>query len=160
MREQINAAAAALWLGVVPVPAHAADVLAIQVPRSIAAQPGSVVHVLIQLAVKPGYHVQANPVENPDLIPITLAVQPAAGVSTAEPVYPRAKRMRLPGDTQDLVIYDGAFAIVLPLRISKDSKPGDVLGLKGTLRYQACDDSHCLFPVSLPVAFGVTIVDR
>jgi DsbC/DsbD-like thiol-disulfide interchange protein len=109
--------------------------------------------------VKPGYHVQANPVENPSLIPITLKMDAAESVSVGEPLYPAPKRLRLPGDTQDLVVYDGTFVIAFPLQAGRNATAGAIT-LKGTLRYQACDDSHCLFPVTLPVALAVTVVER
>jgi DsbC/DsbD-like thiol-disulfide interchange protein len=110
--------------------------------------------------VKPGYHVQANPVENPSLIPITLQIDGARGISVGEPLYPTAKRLRLPGDSQDLVVYDGSFAIGVPLEVARDANVGQTVALKGNLRYQACDDSHCLFPVTLPVAISVTVRER
>jgi thiol:disulfide interchange protein DsbD len=123
-------------------------------------KPGAGTHIAIQVAVKPGYHVQANPVENPDLIPITLKIDAAGSVSVGKPVYPAAKRMRLRGDSQDLVVYDGTFTISLPVKVGLEGAAGDTVTLRGTLRYQACDDRHCLFPVTLPVAVVVTIARR
>jgi hypothetical protein len=58
-----------------------------------------------------------------------------------------------------LVVYDGTFVIAFPLQAGRNARAGAIT-LKGTLRYQACDDSHCLFPVTLPVALAVTVVER
>jgi len=147
-------------LGAAPGMALAIDVVTVQPPPGIEVKPGAGTRVAIQIAVKPGYHVQANPVENPDLIPITLKIDAAGSVSVGEPVYPVAKRMRLPGDSQDLVVYDGTFSISLPVKVGRDAAAGEAVTLKGTLRYQACDDRYCLFPVTLPVALVVTIGKR
>ena len=68
--------------------------------------------------------------------------------------------MRLPGDSRDLVVYDGTFAISLPVKAAGDAAAGETVTLRGTLRYQACDDRHCLFPVTLPVTIVVTIGKR
>ena len=120
---------------------------------------GAGAQIKVQIVVKPGYHVQANPVENPSLIPITLKVDASDDISVGEPLYPAAKRIRLPGDSQDLVVYDGSFVIALPVEVSRAATPGDIT-LQGRLRYQACDDSHCLFPVTLPVTLTVVVKSR
>jgi DsbC/DsbD-like thiol-disulfide interchange protein len=129
-------------------------------PSSVELRPGTSRQIALQVVVKPGYHVQANPVENPSLIPITLQMDGATGISVGEPLYPTAKRLRLPGDSQDLVVYDGSFAIGVRLEVARDANVVQTVALKGNLRYQACDDSHCLFPVTLPVALSVTIRER
>lgn len=118
---------------------------------------GSATSIGIQVRVKPGYHVQANPVENASLIPITLKIDPAAGVTVGRPVYPTAKRIRLPGDDHDLVVYDGEFTIALPVQLTSDFAPGDTVALNGSLRYQACDDRHCLFPVTVPLTLALRV---
>jgi len=129
-------------------------------PPDVEVKPGISTRVAIRITVKSGYHVQANPVENPSLIPITLKMDPADNISLGDPLYPVAKRMRLPGDTQDLVVYDGTFAIGLPVKVASSVTAGATVSLTGSLRYQACDDSHCLFPVTLPVALAVKVVQR
>jgi len=140
--------------------AHALEVVTVQSPARVEAEPGAGTRIAIQVAVKPGFHVQANPVENPDLIPITLKLDGAGNVSIGEPVYPAAKRMRLRGDSEDLLVYDGIFAIVVPVKVGRDAAEGEQVTLRGTLRYQACDDRHCLFPVTLPMAVVVIIGKR
>jgi len=55
----------------------------------------------------------------------------------------------LEGDSVDLVIYDGSFAVRNSIKLTEDAAPGK-RELRGTLRYQACDDRHCLFPTTLP----------
>jgi DsbC/DsbD-like thiol-disulfide interchange protein len=147
-------------LGGVPASAYAIEVVTVVPPPGVAVKPGAGTRITLQVVVKPGYHVQANPVENPSLIPITLKIDGAKGISVGEPLYPTAKRMRLPGDSQDLVVYDGTFAIALPLETGRNATGGATVTLKGSLRYQACDDSHCLFPVTLPVELAVTVVER
>ena len=154
-------AALAVVAALVGMPArtHAIEVVTVVPPSSVEVKPGAGTRIALQCVVKPGYHVQANPVENPSLIPITLKVDAVGSVSVGEPLYPAAKRLRLPGDSQDLVVYDGTFVIALPLQVGRNATAGAIT-LKGTLRYQACDDSHCLFPVTLPVDLAVTVVER
>ncbi len=89
--------------------------------------------------MKPSYHVHVNPVENPSLIPITLKIDGVEGVSAGEPLYPAAKRLRLRRDSQDLVVYDGTFAIAVPVKFRGSATAGATVTLRGSLRYQACD---------------------
>lgn len=147
-------------LGGAPASAYAIEVVTVVPPSGVEVKPGARARIALQVVVRPGYHVQANPVENPSLIPITLKMDAAEGVSVEDPLYPTAKRLRLPGDSQDLVVYDGTFVIALPLQVGRKATAGAMVTLKGTLRYQACDDSHCLFPVTLPVALAVKVVER
>ncbi len=136
--------------------ATAAEVVSVKPPGAILATAGQDALAVIQVAVKHGYHVQANPVRNPSLIPIVLDVKADRTVVPGSPIYPSAKTMRLDGSEEDLVVYDGTFVVQLPLKIAPDAQRGRVT-LNGTLRYQACDDRHCLFPVTLPVKLVVQV---
>lgn len=143
-------------LSAAPASAHALEVVSVLPIPAMELAAGGQTHIPIHLMVKPGYHVQANPVENPSLIPITLTIEPVEGISVGTPHYPRAKRLRLADDDQDLVVYDGTFVIALPVNARPDAA-GASFTLKGSLRYQACDDRHCLFPVTLPVVIPVSV---
>lgn len=111
----------------------------------------------VDLRVKPGYHVQASPVLDPALIPITLTMEPAAGFDLGVPRYPAARRFRLQGAQDELVVLDGTFSIEVPLRVSRGTAAGDRT-LKGAIRFQACDHEHCLFPRTLPVEISLIVV--
>jgi len=160
MSWRLAALAVLAALGAAPASVRAIDVVAVLPPSGVEVKPGAGTQIALQVVVKPGYHVQANPVENASLIPITLKVDAAGSVSVGEPLYPAPKRLRLPGDSQDLVVYDGTFVIALPVKVGRNATGGTTVTLKGSLRYQACDDSHCLFPVALPVTLAVTVVER
>jgi thiol:disulfide interchange protein DsbD len=159
MSSRLGAFAVLAALSAAPASAHALEVVSVLPIPAMELAAGAQTHISIHLMVKPGYHVQANPVENPSLIPITLRIDPVESIFVGAPVYPRAKRLRLAGDDQDLVVYDGAFVIVLPVNAAPGAA-GASFTLKGSLRYQACDDRHCLFPVTLPVAIAVTVAAR
>lgn len=53
--------------------------------------------VAIDVVVKPGYHVQANPAAYPELVATALTLPPAPGVAVGKPRYPAPKRLRLEG---------------------------------------------------------------
>jgi DsbC/DsbD-like thiol-disulfide interchange protein len=160
MSWRLTALAVLVALGAMPAIARAIEVVTVVPPSSVEVRPSVSTRIALQVVVKPGYHVQANPVENPSLIPITLKMNAARGISVGEPVYPAPKRLRLPGDSQDLVVYDGTFVIALPLQVERNATAGATVTLTGSLRYQACDDSHCLFPVTLPIALPLRVGER
>jgi hypothetical protein len=123
-------------------------------PATVA--PGGTATLAVTVQVRAGYHVQANPVLNPQLIPIVLKVLPAAGLSPGKPAYPAGTRIRLRGSSEDLAVLDGYFEICLPLVAEHDASEG-ALTLTGTLVYQACDDRHCLLPRTVTLALPVRV---
>ena len=114
----------------------------------------TIVHVPV--SVSRGYHVQANPVLDPALIPITLTIERPEGLEVGAPRYPAAKRFKLQGAEDELVVLDGRFSIQVPVRVSGRAAAGKA-ALKGKLRYQACDHERCLFPRTLPVEIPLRI---
>lgn len=133
---------------------HVASVSMDEVP---AVRAGASATLKVAVTIKPGYHVQANPVLNPALIPIVLSVAQTPAVSAGKPAYPQARRLRLVGSDEDLVVYGGTFVIEQPVTVSRDSPRGETV-LTGSLRYQACDDRHCLIPRTLPVQLRLRVV--
>lgn len=110
--------------------------------------------VTVVVTVKPGFHVQANPASE-ELVPTTLTLEPAPGLTLGTPVYPKSKPYRLEG-VGELAVYDGTFEIKVPVTVGKTVPLGQ-RALKGSVRYQACDDTTCFFPVTEPVMVTVTI---
>lgn len=157
MRAAALLALAALAAG---APAHAEKphVASVSVGEPATARAGTRTTLKVSVTVKPGYHVQANPVLNPALIPVQLTVAGTPAVEAGKPVYPQARRLRLLGSDEDLVVYDGTFVIEQPVSVRKGSAPGEVV-LRGSLRYQACDDRHCLLPRTLPVELRLRIAE-
>ena len=122
--------------------------------REVVLPVGKVQRVPIEVAVKPGYHVQSNPAAYKNLIPITLDLAPADGVAIGKPVYPLPRRLRLRGSGDVLLVNDGTFALQVPIGVYRETSEQGVL-IKGSLRYQACDDVRCLMPRTAPVALTV-----
>jgi hypothetical protein len=101
--------------------------------------------------------VQANPVRNPSLVPITVELAPVGGALPGPAVYPPGKLFRIAGGSEDLVVYDGLFLIEVPVRVPPAQPPGRVF-LKGTLRYQACTDRICLMPRNISLRIPISVI--
>lgn len=137
-------------------PAGRLQALHLQPAQPVEIKGGATATAEVRATVIPGYHVQANPVLNPYLKPIVLEVPSSGGIEIGKPAYPAPKRMRLEGEMEDLVVYDGDFAIRVPVSVRAGSAPGDTV-IVGTLRYQACDDRRCLVPRQIPAELWVRV---
>lgn len=153
MRHRLALAASIAATSCAPAVAAEFEVAQVIAPARVTLPLGKPQQVAIEVAVRPGYHVQANPAAYPNLIPITLTLPPARGVATGAPTYPAPKRLRLEGSGDQLLVYDGRFRIVVPMaRYVALAAP---IRLQGSLRYQGCDDRHCLFPQTVPLVLTV-----
>jgi thioredoxin:protein disulfide reductase len=122
--------------------------------------PGTSVRAIAKVALPPdwkGLHTNANKPRDPSLIPTVLTLEPPAGVTVEEIVYPEPIDLKQAGAELPLAVYEHEFAIGLVLNIARDIQPGDV-SLTGRLRYQACDEKQCYFPKTLPAEWTLKVV--
>jgi thiol:disulfide interchange protein len=104
-----------------------------------------------------GLHTNSNKPRDPLLIPIVLSVQPPAGVTVTEIVYPQPQDLRQEGSAQPLAVFEREFTIGAQLAVAGDVAPGDYV-VPASLRYQACDEKVCYPPVTLTTQWPVKIV--
>ncbi len=133
------------------------DVVSVPVPAQVAVTVGGDTEARITVSVTPGYHIQANPASTEFFVPTKLQLRAKGGVRPKAPVYPPGLPYRLEGMPDEFMTYEDTFEISVPLQASESARPGEHV-LKGTLRYQACDDRSCLFPVSLRFSLPVQVV--
>ncbi len=115
------------------------------------------VRAALRVQLPDGFHVQSDRPRDPALIPTILMVEPPAGVSVAEIVYPPATDLRQEGFEQPLAVFDREFAIGLRLVIGRDVPPGEVT-VPARLRYQACNDTTCFAPTTAATGWTVRVV--
>jgi DsbC/DsbD-like thiol-disulfide interchange protein len=135
----------------------AAPVVTVAVPEALRITPGGRAQARVEVRVKKGFHVQANPASMEYLIPLTLELKPAHGLtSDGEPEYPPGTPHRLEGADGDLMTYAGRIELKVPVTAAADAQPGRHQ-LMGELRYQACNEVACLRPASAEVALIVEV---
>jgi peroxiredoxin len=120
-------------------------------------------HFSLVLDVKPASHVHvyAPGVTGYKPIDLTLDAQPGLLVRGAQ--YPRAEDFYFKPLNEHVRIYQKPFRIVQDVAI--DASPEGVralsgreqLTIAGTLNYQACDDTVCFVPQSIPLTWTVTL---
>ncbi len=117
---------------------------------------GTTVRAVLQVKVAPGFHIQSDRPRDPSLIPLTLTIDAPKGISVAGLTFPPAKDFLLKGSDQPLAVFEGAFPIEARLAVAKDHPAGDVT-VPARLRYQACDDTTCFRPMTIPVTWTFTV---
>src|SRR5262249_1374411 len=97
--------------------------------------------------VASGWHVNAHAPRDQFLIPTTVTLTPPEGVHVGDVEYPAPVGRRLAfGGAKEFLLYEGTVRFTAPL----DGLPAPgAAPLRAALRYQACDDSHCLPPRTL-----------
>jgi hypothetical protein len=110
------------------------------------------VHVEVEVML--GYHIQANKLEDENLVPTTLIWEKGHGWEIREITFPPSKKFKLQGSDLPLEVYDGKFDIKTVLVPPETLRKGSHR-LFGILNYQACDSVRCLFPRS--VEFSVLV---
>ncbi len=119
-------------------------------------QPGTTVKTILAVKVSPGFHIQSDKPRDPSLIPLTLTFEAPPGVKVEASSFPPAKDFLLKGTDKPLAVFEGAFSIEVRLAVAKDHAAGEVT-VPARLRYQACDDTTCFRPMTIPVSWTLTV---
>ncbi len=110
--------------------------------------------LVLDIELKKKMHVYAPGVEG--YIAIDFKLDDPAVI--AQPVvYPKSKTLRLKAIKETALVYDSSLRLTRDITIVPDAKLKPLLSaegeftVKGTLRYQACDDKVCYVPESIPL---------
>jgi thiol:disulfide interchange protein DsbD len=103
------------------------------------------------------WHINANPVTEPGLIPTTLTWSATAGLTIDRIVYPPGQPTKVGWSDTPVGLYEGRVVIFAEGRVQPETSPGSVK-ISGELRYQACDNEVCYAPKSVPVTVTTEIV--
>ncbi|HEV8286890.1 MAG TPA: protein-disulfide reductase DsbD domain-containing protein [Chitinophagaceae bacterium] len=137
--------------------AQHADIVTVTA-RKLVVKAGDIKNLKIGIKIKEGFHIQANKLEDKALVPTTLIIDTTDGIVPGKNKYPRAKKYKLEGTESFLDVYDGYVEIMVPLRATKEIKPG-LYQLNAVLHYQACDAKRCFFPRSLALIISIEVMN-
>jgi len=127
------------------------------VARPVEVRAGEATDLTVTVSVAQGYHVMSNRPSEPTYIPTRVAVEASGGLEGGEPRYPPSQAYSL-GETS-IATFAGTFDVVVPLTVAGQTSPGPHR-LRGSLRYQACTASRCLFPATRDLDVVVTVLPR
>ncbi|HPC83610.1 MAG TPA: cytochrome c biogenesis protein CcdA [Thermoanaerobaculaceae bacterium] len=111
------------------------------------AGPPAAFTLVVTVTVDEGWHVNSHTPLSEDLIPTTLRLDLPAGWSAGEPVFPKHRAARFAFSDEPVAVYEGTFAIRVPVTIPAETDTAPVLGV--AVAAQACNDRECLPPTEV-----------
>ena len=113
--------------------------------------------VPLSFRVTRGYHINSNRPKSEFLIPTALKVGATTDIVIGGTSYPEGKDMSFAfAPDEKLNVFTGDFEVDVSVRPLRSVQPGKYI-MRGSLKYQACDNSACYPPQQLPVSFEVRI---
>jgi cytochrome c biogenesis protein CcdA/thiol-disulfide isomerase/thioredoxin len=117
---------------------------------------GTDVRLALQVSLPPGFHVQSNKPRDPLLIATELTVDPTAGVSVSEVVFPTPVDLKQAGADQPLAVFEQNFSVGVRVAVAPGAT-GEIV-VPARLRYQACNDTTCYAPTNLTTQWTLRVV--
>jgi len=118
--------------------------------------PGTTFRIAVTVELIKPWHVNANPVNDPNLIPTTLTWQAPPFVTVERTLYPPGRLVKPEWADKPISLYEGRLVIFAEGRVAAHAPLGPVK-IEGKLRYQACDDQSCLPPKTVPVVVETAV---
>ena len=120
-------------------------------PEQVTIAAGKPSNVALHFRVAPGLHINSHTPKDEFLIPTSFIIPDGAGVTLQGATYPEGVDFTLSSDPQNkLSVYTREF--VIEARVVAEA--GDHL-VEAKLRFQACDETACMPPKTIPVALDV-----
>ncbi len=117
---------------------------------------GTLFEVFVRLDIEEGWKLNAHRPNQDNLIPTTLTLEPLAGFTVDEIVYPEGELRKLDFSDEPMNVYEKQVAIGVRLRSTAATPPGEYV-MQGNLRVQACSGNVCLPPGQKPVSIPLRI---
>ena len=112
---------------------------------------GEVYNVELQLRIAAGWHINANPPGQDNLIPTTVAVAADAPVKIVDIAYPKGRTTRFEFSEMPLNVYEKTVTIPLRLKLEPNVPREKNTPIILKLTYQPCNDTQCLLPRTLDI---------
>lgn len=109
--------------------------------------------VPITVRIRRGYHINSDKPNDPYLIPTHLSWPDVLPLRVESVAYPPAEEVKYDFSDKPLSVYSSRVEIVTTFHV--ESVPADPGELRGSFRFQACNDKACLPPKTLPVRVPV-----
>jgi len=127
--------------------------------------PGGRVSLIAEIELPPNVHVYSPEVQG--YKPIQLSLQSLPGIELQPVVYPNSKILYLEAIQEHVPVFEGKFRIRQDVTVTP-SKASDAIravlskektiSITGDLKYQACDQTVCYPPTSVPVKWQLQVL--
>jgi hypothetical protein len=129
--------------------------LTLKPPMGVVVKKGATVDVKLSATLNEGFHLNSHTPTQDYLIPLTLKWEgPLEEVDT---VYPKPQMEKYAFDDKPLSVLTGQFPLVTKFKASGSAALGPVT-LNGKVRYQACNNTMCFAPKTVPVTLTIQVL--
>jgi DsbC/DsbD-like thiol-disulfide interchange protein len=111
------------------------------------------VTLFLDVTPKPGIHVYAP--GSKDYIPISVKIDPVAGIKPGKLTYPKSEMMTF--GEEKVPVFQKPFRLTQDIVLDKSAATGGTVSVAGTVHLQACDDRVCFPPENVPVKWTVAM---
>lgn len=126
---------------------------------------GSRVTLAAQIDLPPGVHVYSPGVKG--YKPVELILHPPSGLQLSPAVYPPSNTLYLEAIREQVPVFAGSFRITQDVTVASSSEAREALkslfsskrkiSISGEFKYQACDQTLCYPPTSVPVQWELEV---
>jgi len=123
---------------------------------------GDSIRLTVEVLLNDTVHVYGPGVRN--YAAVTWALQSSSAYSARAVEYPAPEIVALGRTQENVPIYRGRVRLARSVTINTDRHalfkqlgPAGDLSIKGTFRFQACDDSTCYVPLSIPLDWRLAV---
>ncbi len=145
----------ALFVGMLLVGGPPQETAHLKIATSVTpkpAKPDTTITLAVDVLPKPGMHVYAPGQEG--YIAITVTIDSQRAFSTAgKPKYPDPEKIVIPALNETQLVYSKPFRITQDVTLA--AAPRTALTVKGSIRYQACNDKICFLPTTIPLTWTI-----
>lgn len=117
---------------------------------------GSTARIAAKVTIDEGWHVNSFKPTFEFLIPTVLDLELPQGWPQEKVSYPKSEMQTFAFADQPLAVYDGQVVILSELQVPPEASPGK-FPVRASLRYQACNDTQCLPPVTRTADLTLTV---
>jgi peroxiredoxin len=124
--------------------------------------PGTRITLSAQVRLPSDVHVYAPGTQG--YKPIKLMINPMPEMELKPPIYPQSKTLFLPVINESVPVFEGTFRISQDVKVNSGmefagslGKDGETFTITGKLEYQACDQTKCYMPISVPVKWQLQV---
>ena len=111
----------------------------------------SVFNVTLRLNIAEGWHINANPAGQDNLIPTTITVDTDIPLEIVDIAYPKGRSTRFEFSSESLNVYEKSLTIPLRLKQKPNVKDDKNVPMTLQLTYQLCNETECLLPQTVAI---------
>ena len=123
----------------------------VRATAEIKSQGKGVLNVMLQLNIASGWHINANPAGQDNLIPTTVTVNANTPFEILDVAYPKGRSTRFEFSNESLNVYENTLTIPLQLKQKPNVKHDKNAPITLQLTYQLCNETECLLPQTLDI---------